>query len=76
MEAREFLCREMRWLTKRGEERNEGRKMEACGLQLGFSGLTVVWRYKGKQWKATLECSDIVNNRWLQREQKNNLRKN
>jgi len=58
----------MKSLTKGSEERDEGRKMVACDLQLGFSGLTVVWRYKRKQWKATLECSDIVNNRWLQRE--------
>jgi len=56
----------MKSLTKGSEERDEGRKMVACDLQLGFSGLTVVWRYKWKQWKATLECSDIVNNRRLQ----------
>ena len=38
----------MRSLTKGGEERNEGREMVACDLQLGFRGLTVVWRYKRK----------------------------
>lgn len=36
----------------------------------------MVWRYKRKEWKAALECSDIVNNRWLQREQKHNMRNN
>ena len=35
----------MRLLTKGGEEINKGHEMEAYDLQLGFRGLTVVWRY-------------------------------
>lgn len=38
----------MRSLTKGGEEGNEGREIATCDLQLGFRGLTVIWRNKRK----------------------------